>query len=76
MSPASKTAAFGSTKYPTAAFANPVYFTTAFGTQFCVTAGIERASFKSCLHQMSAAFVTAANANPTYVAEDLRMQYS
>lgn len=49
-SPISNTAALGSP-----AFANAVYL-TAFGTPFCVTASIERAGFKSCLHEASAAF--------------------
>ena len=67
-SPASVTSAAESLMFPTVAFAPVylfVYLTAAFGMPLCVTASNNwEAGTSSCLRQVSAAFVTAAIANP------------
>lgn len=56
--------AIGSPVFATVAFANLVCLAAAFGRPYYVTPGSRReAGIKSCLHQASGAFVTAANAN-------------
>lgn len=65
----------GSPVVATAAFASPMM--GAFGTPACVTAGSSwEAGIKSCLHQASAPFVTAAIANPITWLRYLQVQYS
>lgn len=67
----------GSPVVATAAFASPMHVMGAFGTPACVTAGSSwEAGIKSCLHQASAPFVTAAIANPIMWLRYLQVQYS